>query len=724
MSKRRRSSPSRRPSSHRPSRRTIEPGRPDPLGATWDGRGTNFAVYSSAALQVELCLFDGDHERRINLPVVSQHIWHGYVRGVGPGTQYGFRAYGDWRPEEGRRFNPAKLLLDPYARHITGELQPGTAALPYVVGDDDGSVSAEDSADAVPRSVVTDATFDWGDDKRPGRAMRDTVFYEAHVKGLTKLRADIPEELRGTYAGLAHPVMIDYYRKLGITAIELLPVHAFVHEGHLLERGLRNYWGYASIGFFAPHEDYTTAAGRNDPAREFKSMVKALHAAGIEVILDVVYNHTAEGNHLGPMLSFKGLDNRAYYFLVHDDLRYYMDYTGTGNSLHIRHINSVRMVLDSLRYWVSEMHVDGFRFDLAVTLGRAHHHFDGWSAFFAAIHQDPVLRTAKMIAEPWDTGDGGYQVGNFAIDWAEWNGRYRDTVRDYWRSQPGMLPDLATRLSGSADLFAGDGRGPSANVNLITTHDGFTLHDLVSYNDKHNDANGEGNRDGEGHNRSWNLGAEGPTDDEGIRAKRRRQKRNLLTTLLLSQGTPLILHGDELGRTQQGSNNAYCQDNELSWVDWENADHRLLAFAAYVISLRKAHPVFRRERWFHERRGRTRNRPAAHWYRIDGAPMAPHDWSNEESRAIVFVLDGNASTGLDASGADEFDDSFCLIFNAHLEPVTVKMPAGVGAAPWRVVIDTTQDDPPGSTERILAAGDSIEVADLSMIVAMSRRGSA
>ncbi len=710
----------RRPSSHRRSIRTIEPGRPDPLGATWDGTGTNFAIYSSVASDVELCLFDDDHERRIALPANTHHVWHGYVRGIGPGTRYGFRVHGDWNPAIGQRCNPSKLLLDPYARHITGPLQPGTAALAYRLDDQD-EPSEEDSAHAVPLSVVVDPAFDWGDDRRPRRPMRDTVIYEAHVKGLTKRRSDIPESIRGTYAGLAHPAMVEYFRTLGVTAIELLPVHAFVHEGHLVDRGLRNYWGYASIGFFAPHEEYASAEGQADPTREFKTMVKALHAAGLEVILDVVYNHTAEGNHLGPTISFRGIDNAAYYHLLPGDPRFYLDFTGTGNSMSVRHINTLRLMLDSLRYWVTEMHVDGFRFDLAVTLGRPLGGFDGWSAFFAAAHQDPVLRHVKLIAEPWDIGEGGYQVGNFAVDWSEWNGRYRDTVRDYWRSQPGQLADLATRLTGSADLFAGDGRLPSASVNIVTTHDGFTLHDLVSYNDKHNEANGEENRDGESHNRSWNLGAEGPTDDESILARRRRQRRNLLATLLLSQGTPMLLHGDELGRTQHGNNNAYCQDTELSWVDWEQADAQLVAFVAYLIGLRAAHPVFRRVRWLHDRRGRTRNRPPAHWYRADGAIMTPHDWSLPDAKTVTLVLDGSVAAGVTAAGLDEFDESFCLIFHAGLEPIQVTMPPTGVDAPWRILVDTADEAMPGDSARTVAGGSIVTLPDLSMLVATAPR---
>jgi glycogen operon protein len=703
-------------SSHRPSPRTIELGRPDPLGATWDGAGTNFAVYSSVAHQVELCLFDEQgRERRIRLPASTRHVWHGYVRGVHPGTRYGFRVHGEWDPSAGLRCNPSKLLLDPYARQIAGDLQPGTAALPYTPEDPEAP-SEEDSAPAVPRSVVIDPSFDWGDDHPPARPMRDTVFYEAHVKGLTIRRDDIPEPLRGTYAGLAHPAMIDYYRALGITAIELMPVHAFVHEGHLLERGLCNYWGYASIGFFAPHHAYVSPDGLRDPVREFKTMVKALHAAGLEVILDVVYNHTAEGNHLGPSLSFRGLDNAAYYHLVEDNPRFYMDYTGTGNSLRLRHPTTLRLVLDSLRYWVTEMHVDGFRFDLAVTLGRTFGAFDGWSSFFAAVHQDPVLRRVKLVAEPWDSAEGGYQVGCFYQDWAEWNGRYRDTVRDFWRSQPGTLPDLAARLTGSADLFSAGGRLPDASVNLVTAHDGFTLQDLVSYNDKHNEANGEENRDGESHNRSWNLGEEGPTDSESVQATRRRQRRNLLTTLLLSQGTPLLLHGDELGRTQQGNNNVYCQDNELSWVDWTNADRGLVQFVSYLLSLRAAHPIFRRQRWMHDRRGRTRNQPPAHWHRPDGQVMTPHDWSDHEARTITLVLDGTVSTGLTPAGTDEFDDTFCLVLNARLEPVEVVVPPLHGRTTWQVVVDTSEDEVPGDRARSVEAGSPITVPDLAMLV--------
>ncbi len=699
----------------------VAPGRPEPLGATWDGEGTNFAVFSSTATSVELCLFDGDSERHVKLPASTQHIWHGYVKGIGPGTRYGFRVHGEWAPERGFRCNPAKLLLDPYARHVTGELVPDPATLPYVVGSE-LAPSTADSAPFVPRSVVIDPSFDWENDKRPRIPMRDTVFYEAHVKGMTARHPDVPEHLRGTYAGLAHPAMIEHFRTLGVTAIELLPVHAFVHEGHLLEKGLRNYWGYQSIGFFAPHEDYASRDGRRDPVREFKTMVKALHAAGLEVILDVVYNHTAEGNHLGPMVAFKGLDNAAYYHLVPEAPQFYLDYTGTGNSLNLRHITTLRFVLDSLRYWVTEMRVDGFRFDLAVTLGRGGllRGFDGWSAFFAAVHQDPVLRTVKLIAEPWDIGEGGYQVGNFPIDWAEWNGRYRDTVRDFWRAQPDSLADFATRFTGSADLFA-DGRLPGASVNIVTTHDGFTLHDLVSYNEKHNDANGEDNRDGEGHNRSWNLGAEGPTDDEAILARRRKQKRNLLTTLVLSQGTPLIVHGDELGRTQRGNNNAYCQDNELTWIDWEGADRELIAFVARLIALRRSHPVLRRMRWLHDRRGRMRNRPPAHWYRPDGAPMDSHHWS-DGTLAVALVLDGAVSPGVSRSGIDEVDDSFCFLFNAHLEPrsFTLPPPPG-GTSPWSVVVDTAVDQVEPDPLRTLSPGDSIELTELSMIVALARQ---
>ena len=697
--------------------RLITPGRPEPLGATWDGEGTNFAIYSSVATDVELALFDDGHERHFKLPAVTQHVWHGYVPGVGPGTRYGFRVHGPWAPEAGHRCNPTKLLLDPYARRITGELKSDTATLPYVVGNE-YEPSEADSAAFVPRSVVVDPSFDWGDDRPPRTPMRDTVIYEAHVKGMTIRRSDLPEEIRGTYAGLGHPVMIDYFRALGVTAIELLPVHAFVHEGHLIDRGLRNYWGYASIGFFAPHGEY--AANREDPVGEFKAMVKALHAAGLEVILDVVYNHTGEGNHLGPMLSFKGIDNAACYHLVPDAPQFYMDFTGTGNSVNLRHIETLRLVLDSLRYWVTEMHVDGFRFDLAVTLGRGTTTpFDAWAPFFAAVHQDPVLRHVKLIAEPWDIGDGGYQVGGFPITWAEWNGRYRDTVRDFWRSQPDTLGDFATRFTGSADLFAW-GRLPSASVNFVTAHDGFTLHDLVAYNEKHNEANGEDNQDGESHNRSWNLGVEGPTDDEVILARRRRQQRNFLATLLLSQGTPMLSHGDELGRTQHGNNNAYCQDNEISWIDWANADQSLLQYVSYLISLRRAHPVLRRMRWLHDRRGRAGNRPPAHWYRPDGEIMQPHDWQ-AEARSVMFVLDGAVSPGTTRSGADELDDIFCFLFHAGLEPAEFVMPpAPSPATPWEVVVDTAEDALPSAGARQLQPADTIARPDLSLLVARAR----
>ena len=665
----------------------IWPGEPFPLGAHWDGRGTNFSVFSEVATKLELCLFD-EHgtQRCVRLPEVTAFCWHGYLPGVGPGQRYAFRVHGPWAPAEGVRANPSKLLLDPYARSILGPVNWDPAVLPYVLGEPD-RMSPDDSAPHVPRSVVIDPRFDWGDDRAPRTPLHETLIYEMHVKGFTARMPGVPEHLRGTYAGLANRAATDYLRRLGVTAVELLPVHHFVHDGHLVERGLRNYWGYNSIGFFAPHAEYASRDNATDPVREFKGMVKALHAAGIEVILDVVYNHTAEGNDLGPMLSFKGLDNPAYYRLM-DDRRYYMDYTGTGNSLNMRHPHTLQLVMDSLRYWVTEMHVDGFRFDLAATLARELYDVDRLSAFFDTIQQDPILNRVKLIAEPWDLGPGGYQVGNFPVLWSEWNGKYRDVTRDYWRSQEATLGEFAARLTGSADLYQDDGRKPYASINFITAHDGFTLRDLVAYNEKHNDANGEDNRDGESHNRSWNLGAEGPTDDPEVNARRARQQRNFLTTLLLSQGVPMILGGDEIGRTQQGNNNAYCQDNEISWFDWERADQGLLEFTRRLIAFWREHPTFRRRGWFKGRSIRGADVKDVAWFRPDGNEMTEQDWNELFAKSFMLFLNGDALRTRDERGRPLGDDTFLLLFNAHVESIGFTLPGDPWGRAWIPVLDT------------------------------------
>jgi isoamylase len=696
----------------------VRPGEPFPLGATYDGRGTNFSLFSEVATRVELCLFDDNGAQTcIDLPERTAFCWHGYLRGIAPGQRYGFRVHGPWDPANGHRCNPAKLLLDPYARAIAGPIDWNPALFPYPLGGDDTQRNDDDSAPYMPRSVVVDDRFDWGDDRPPRRGLHETVVYEVHVKGFTRRHPNIPEAVRGSYAGLAHPTAVKYLRQLGVTAIELLPVHQFVHEQHLLDRGLRNYWGYHSYGYFAPHAEYSSSGDTGGQVREFKEMVKALHAAGLEVILDVVYNHTGEGNHLGPVLCFKGIDNRAYYRTVEGDARYYMDYTGTGNSLNMRHPHSLMLVMDSLRYWVSEMHVDGFRFDLASTLARELYDVDRLSAFFDIIHQDPTLSGVKLIAEPWDIGEGGYQVGNFPVRWCEWNGKYRDTVRDYWRGEGGSLGEFASRFTGSSDLYEDDGRKPYASVNFVTAHDGFTLRDLVSYNEKHNDANGEGNNDGESHNRSWNGGAEGPTDDPAVNALRARQQRNFLTTVLLSQGIPMLLGGDEIGRTQRGNNNAYCQDNELSWFDWEHADTELLAFTRRLIHLQAEHPVFRRRRWFKGRPVHGAGVGDIAWFRPDGQEMSDDDWQQGHARSFAVFLNGQALRELDDEGRPIRDDSFLLLFNAHHEPIPFVMPGDSFGTGWHVVVDT---DPSVRQQKSFGAGDAVDVADRALVVLSGR----
>jgi glycogen operon protein len=666
--------------------RAVWPGEPFPLGPRWDGEGTNFSLFSENAERVELCLFEGDDEERIEVHERTAFNWHCYLPGVGPGTRYGYRVHGRYDPEHGPRFNGSKLLIDPYAKAIDGGVDWDAAnVLPYVPGsgaaDADLTIDESDSAPAIPRSVIIDPTFDWEGDVRLNIPWQETVIYEAHVKGFTKTREGVREDLRGTYAGLAAEDSIAYLKDLGVTAVELLPVHHIIDEGFLHERGLTNYWGYSTIGYLAPHSEYS-ATGMQVP--EFKGMVKALHRAGIEVILDVVYNHTAEGNHLGPMVSFRGVDNESYYRLVPETPRFYMDYTGTGNTLNPVHPTVLRLIMDSLRYFVVECHVDGFRFDLASALAREFYEVDRLSAFFDIIHQDPILSQVKLIAEPWDVGPGGYQVGNFPILWSEWNGIYRDTMRDFWRGQA-PLRDFASRFGGSADLYQTDGRRPFASINFITAHDGFTLRDLVSYNDKHNEANGENNKDGTDDNRSWNCGAEGPTDDPDINALRARQQRNYLTTLLLSQGVPMLLGGDEFGRTQGGNNNAWCQDNEISWFNWKQCDQDLLAFSRQVIALRRAHPVFRRTKFFE---GKGERLPDVWWMRPDGRRMTRRDWDNTESRAIGVFLNGEELKAETKDGEPVRDDSFLLLFNAHFEDITFRLPARRFGAHWEVMLTT------------------------------------
>jgi isoamylase len=668
----------------------VWPGQPYPLGATYDGAGTNFSLFSEVAEQVELCLFDDDGtETCVPLTEVTALCWHGYLQGIGPGQRYGFRVHGPYEPAAGHRCNPAKLLLDPYAKAVEGEVDWNPAVFGYLLGKDDLAIDTSNSAPFVPRSVVTNPFFDWVNDRPPRTPFHESVVYELHVKGFTIRHPDIDKDLRGTYAGLSHPAAIEHLTRLGVTAVELMPVHQFIHDHRLVAKGLRNYWGYNSIGFLAPHNDYSAGGGLGEQVSEFKTMVRALHDAGIEVILDVVYNHTAEGNHLGPTLSFKGIDNTAYYRLT-EDPRYYMDYTGTGNSLNMRHPHSLQLVMDSLRYWVVDMHVDGFRFDLAATLARELHEVDRLSAFFDLIQQDPVVSQVKLIAEPWDIGEGGYQVGNFPPLWSEWNGKYRDTVREFWRGEPATLGEFASRLMGSSDLYQGDGRRPSASVNFVTAHDGFTLRDLVSYNEKHNEANGEDNRDGESHNRSWNCGVEGETDDPAVNQLRRRQQRNLLATLLLAQGVPMILAGDEMGRTQGGNNNAYCQDNETSWVDWScREDYEdLLALTASLSAFRREHPVFHRRRWFFGRPLRGSGVGDIAWFSSDGTEMSDDDWNSGIAKSLAVLLNGDAIPDPDPRGERITDDSFLLCFNAHHEPLRFTVPNTKFGERWVVVLDT------------------------------------
>ena len=695
----------------------IWPGSAYPLGATYDGSGTNFALFSEVAERVELCLFDADGaEVRHDLPEMDGFVWHAFLPGVEPGQRYGYRVHGPYDPSRGHRCNPSKLLLDPYAKAIDGRFEWGQALFSYNFGDAQ-SRNDEDSAGAMPKSVVISPFFDWGVDRPPKRQYAESVIYEAHVKGLTYQHPEIPAELRGTYSAIAHPVMIDHLRSLGVTAVELMPVHHFANDSTLIERGLSNYWGYNTIGFFAPDSKYSSSASPGGQVQEFKSMVRELHDAGIEVILDVVYNHTGEGNHLGPTLCFKGIDNSAYYRLVDNDQQFYMDYTGTGNTLNVRHPHALQLIMDSLRYWVLEMHVDGFRFDLAATLAREFYDVERLSSFFELVQQDPTVSQVKLIAEPWDVGPGGYQVGNFPPQWTEWNGKYRDTVRDFWRGEAATLGEFASRLTGSADLYEHSARRPVASINFVTAHDGFTLRDLVSYNEKHNEANGEDNRDGESYNRSWNCGHEGPTDDPEVNALRARQQRNFLATLLLSQGVPMISHGDELGRTQQGNNNGFCQDNELTWIDWKNLDVDLLAFTRYVSSLRRDHPVFRRRRFFDGlpvgRRGR-KGLPDIAWLRPDGSQMTKQDWGSGFGRAVAVFLNGQGIADRDGRGERVVDDSFVLCFSAHHEHIQFMLPPASYGRNWQVVLDTMNPDV--GDEQVLRYRQRVDVGPRALVV--------
>jgi isoamylase len=689
------------------------PGRPYPLGATYDGSGTNFAVFSEVAERVDLALIGDDgSEQLVQLTEVDGFVWHCYLPAVQPGQRYGFRVHGPYNPAEGHRCNPSKLLLDPYAKAITGQIDADESLFSYRFAKPE-ELNTMDNREHTMLSVVTNPFFDWGNDRPPGHAYHETVIYEAHVKGLSKTHPALPEEIRGTYAALAHPAIIEHLKELGVSAIELMPIHQFAQDGHLQERGLTNYWGYNTIGFFAPHNDYAANGTLGQQVTEFKTMVKALHEADIEVILDVVYNHTAEGNEFGPTLSFKGIDNAAYYRLVDADKRHYYDTTGTGNSLLMRHPHVLQLIMDSLRYWVTEMHVDGFRFDLAATLARQFHEVDRLSAFFDLVQQDPVVSQVKLIAEPWDVGDGGYQVGNFPPLWTEWNGKYRDTVRDFWRGEKYTLAEFASRLTGSSDLYKDDSRRPLASINFITAHDGFTLRDLVSYNDKHNEANGEGGKDGESHNRSWNCGVEGASDDAEVLKLRARQQRNFLTTLLLSQGVPMIAHGDELGRTQSGNNNVYCQDNEIAWVDWNLTDSQkdLLEFTRELVKLRNDHPVLRRRRFFHGDTG-VDGLGDLVWFTPKGTEMQNGDWGRDDARAIAVFVNGDAISEPDLRGEPVVDDSFLILLNSNHEPLDFLLPAEEYGENWTVVVDTTsarggasdEPRPAGSTIRIEARG--------------------
>jgi glycogen operon protein len=708
---------------------TLLPGSPYPLGAKANSKGTNFALYSEHATGVQVCLFDDQNKQTdcIDLRERTAFVWHGFLRGIKPGQRYGYRVEGPWEPERGDRFNPAKLLVDPYAEAISGKVDWKGPVFAYKVEEGNDLIRCDkDDADAVPKSIVVDHKFDWGGDCPPQTPLADSVIYETHVKGFSICNPDVPEKLRGTYAGLGHPASIEYLKKLGITAVELLPVHHFIDSGHLVDKGLSNYWGYNTLGFFAPMARYSSCGDSGGQVNEFKQMVKDLHAAGIEMLLDVVYNHTCEGNQLGPTLSLKGICNTTYYRGLPDNPRYYMDYTGTGNTLNVRHPQVLKLLMDSLRYWVTDMHVDGFRFDLASTLARELHEVSKLSSFFDTIHQDPTLADVKLIAEPWDVGEGGYQVGNFPILWAEWNGKYRDTVRKFWKGDGGQLSDLAYRLTGSSDLYQFDGRKPYASINFITAHDGFTLCDLVSYNEKHNEANGENNQDGANDNESWNMGVEGPTDNPEINNLRERQTRNFLTTLLLSQGVPMIAGGDEIARSQRGNNNSYCQDNEINWYDWklDPPRQRLLDFTAKLVHLRREHPNLHRRKFFQDRVIRKTNGDAivhdVSWIGTDGQRISNEAWTTEWNRSLAMLLNGNTLQVSDEEGNPVIDDSFLIMVNAAHEGVEFTLPPTPNGGRWSHVIDTENiDDPFRSSE----LGEKIILGGRSMMVLKSPRAS-
>ncbi len=696
------------------------PGKPFPLGPAWDGTGVNFALYSENASKVELCFYDSRGRReteRFELHEQTAFVWHIYVPGVQPGQLYGYRVYGPWEPARGLRFNPAKLLIDPYAKAIAGRVDWARPIYPYRFGGEnaDLNIDRRDSAAGMPKSVVVNPYFDWENDRSPRTPLSNSIIYEMHVRGFSLLNENIRQDLRGTYAGLACSHSLRYLKQLGITAVELMPVHQLVQDKALVDRGLRNYWGYNTLNYFSPESGYACSGDSGAQVAEFKAMVKALHREGIEVILDVVYNHTAEGNQLGPMLSFRGIDNPTYYKLVPETPRYYMDYTGTGNSLNVRHPQVLKLIMDSLRYWVLEMHVDGFRFDLAATLARELHDVDRLSAFFDIIHQDPVISQVKLIAEPWDVGSGGYQVGNFPVLWAEWNGKYRDTVRRYWKGDEGQVSDLGYRLTGSSDLYQHDGRRPYASINFVTAHDGFTLEDLVSYNEKHNEANGENNQDGTNDNHSWNMGAEGPTDDPAIIAARERQKRNLLATLFLSQGVPMLCGGDEIGRTQNGNNNAYCQDNEISWHDWKLDDRRtkLLEFTRRLIQFRKAHPNLRRRKFFQDSDVYQPSSKNIAWYRPDGQEMTPEEWSTGWMRSLAVMFNGETLGEADEAGEPVEDDSFLILLNSSTENVAYTLGASPQGRGWKLLMNTHNLEEPFDEEPI---DGSLEVAGRSVML--------
>ncbi|MEP7050569.1 MAG: glycogen debranching protein GlgX [Pseudomonadota bacterium] len=701
---------------------SIKPGNPYPLGATWDGRGVNFSIFSEHATGIDLCLVAADgSETRVPLKKRTGFAWHCYLDGIAPGQLYAYRVHGPYDPEHGQRFNPEVRLIDPYAKALAGLHDWAAGSFGYELGTErEDLVPATQNATGAPLSIVVDPRFDWGEDKNPGLPFHELILYEAHVRGLTIQHPEIPPELRGTYLGMCQPAIINYLKELGVTAIELMPIHAFVDDQFLLDKGLRNYWGYNTINFFAPDPRFRAGNEPGAEVSQFKQLVKAMHAAGIEVILDVVYNHTAEGNHLGPTMSFRGIDNATYYRLVEETPRFYMDYTGTGNTLNVRHPQTLQLMMDSLRYWVLDMHVDGFRFDLAAALARSLHEVDQLSSFFMLIHQDPTLSQIKMIAEPWDVGPGGYQVGNFPIRWAEWNGRYRDAMRAFWRGDGGSASELAYRITGSSDIYENDGRNPYMSINFVTCHDGFTLADLVSYDQKHNEANGEDNRDGNDNNLSFNCGVEGPTSDPGIRALRAKQQRNLLATLLLSQGTPMLSHGDERGRSQAGNNNGYCQDNPQTWLDWQLDDERrsLLTFTKKLTALRHAHPVLRRSTFFKGRPLRGTDVKDIMWLRHDGESMSDADWSNAETRSLGVFYAGEGLDDVDENGDTVKDDDMLILVNSHIEPIDFLLPFPDDERPWTLLVDTAQDDAQGQK----LGGESVVLAPASLkLLSRSRK---